>query len=119
MTMQPIFPELSPNAMPGDAAVVSAANAERMAREGRRGALAKPDSASLYTQAVEELASFAVEMRQEFAKDIPAPFMKRKLTTEQIRRRIASMTAEERIVLSRKYGARRFAEWAQRYEKRG
>ena len=111
----PAFPELTPTPMPGDAALVSIANAERVARKGRREALAQPEMASIFTKVVEELAGFAVDMRAEFAAEIPAPFMKHKLTPEQIRRRVQQMSAAERQVLARKYGVRRFAEWAQRY----
>jgi hypothetical protein len=117
MTMQPSpFPELTPSPMPGDAAIVSIANADRAAREGRRQALAAPQQTSLYTQVVEELVGFANEMRDELHREMPAPFMKRKLTPEQIRRRLERMTAEERLVLSRKYGARRLAEWARQHQ---
>lgn len=115
--MQQPFPELSSEPMQGDAAIMSLVNAERMAREGKRATLAKPDETSVYTQVVEELVAFIVEMRDEFAKEIPAPFMKRKLSAEQIRKRVERMTAEERIVLGRKYGVRQFAEWAASHQR--
>lgn len=114
--MQP-FPELSNQFSPGDSQIMSIVEAERVAREGRRNALTKPEHSSLYTQTVEELAHFADEMRNEFSKEIPAPFMQKKLSRDQVRRRIERMTAEERLVLSRQYGPRRFAQWAMSYQK--
>lgn len=112
------FPQLSEQFSPGDSEIMSSVEADRVAREGRRSALQKPEQSSLYTQVVEELSSFANEMRTEFAKEIPAPFMQKRLSRDQIRRRIERMTAEERVVLSRRYGARRFAQWAMSYEKK-
>ena len=85
MTQEPAsFGELNAAPMHGDSSLIQQSLVDRSSRVGRRGSRSKSDT-SLYTDVVQEASEYGEKLRAEFAMDIPAPIMKRKLSRAQVK----------------------------------
>lgn len=103
MTQQASFGELNAAPNHGDASLLQSSLAAREARVGRRGSRHKADT-SMYTDVVREASEYGEKLRSEFAKDIPAPIMQRRLSRAQVKQRILAMSPEKRLALAKKWG---------------
>jgi len=104
MTQEPAsFGELNAAPMHGDSSLLQQSLVDRSSRVGRRGSRSKSDT-SLYTDVVQEASEYGEKLRVEFAMDIPAPIMKRRLSRAQVKQRILAMSPEQRMALARKWG---------------
>lgn len=86
--------------------------AARDARERRQKKAPAAESMSLLTQAAQELTKLGAEMREEFKKNTPAPFMKAKMTRRTARQRFLQMPPEEHVMLARKIGVKMYVNMA-------
>ena len=102
-------PVLSPESAVGDASIRDEVNASIVSKQGRRATQRKTDNTSVYTQVTEELREEMTSIRNEMRSEMPAKFMKVRQPRRQVKARMEAMSPEERRVLAKKYGVRRFA----------